>query len=150
MSLGFRLVASSIRLIAALAGNTVCGANRYRHNHGMPNIICGFGSHPVAHTGKGSEIGTKEIFPNWFAVGKAPIPNTPTHIVDDKRMEGNILEQIEEGMLWFKQRFATELIITGKPTRDEKWEYPLPAVREALINAVCHRNTAASNTQVRL
>lgn len=74
-----------------------------------------------------------------------------THIVDDKRLDGNILEQIEEGMIWFQQRFETEFIITGKPRRDEKWEYPLLAVREALINALCHREyTAASNTQVRL
>lgn len=74
-----------------------------------------------------------------------------TLIVDDKRNEGNIFEQIEECMIWCKQRFETELIITGKPARDEKWEYPLEAVREALINAVCHREYAAlSNTQVRL
>jgi ATP-dependent DNA helicase RecG len=54
-------------------------------------------------------------------------------------------------MIWFEQRFETEFIITGKPTRDEKWEYPLPAVREALINAVCHRDYGAtSSTQVRL
>jgi len=54
-------------------------------------------------------------------------------------------------MIWFEQRFETEFIITGKPTRDEKWEYPLAAVREALINAVCHREyDAAGSTQVRL
>ncbi len=74
-----------------------------------------------------------------------------TQIVDDKRNEGNILEQIDECLTWCKQRFETELVITGKPERDEKWEYPLEAVREALINAVCHREYAAlSNTQVRL
>lgn len=76
---------------------------------------------------------------------------SPTRIVDSKRLDGNILEQIEEGMIWFKQRFETEFIITGKPTRDEKWEYPLPAVREALINAICHREYGAlSSTQVQL
>jgi ATP-dependent DNA helicase RecG len=66
-------------------------------------------------------------------------------------LESNILEQIDEGMIWFEQRLETEFIITGKATRDEKWEYPLPALREALINAVCHREyNALSNTQVRL
>jgi len=54
-------------------------------------------------------------------------------------------------MIWFAQRLETEFIITGMPTREEKWEYPLPAVREALINAVCHREyDATSSTQVRL
>lgn len=76
---------------------------------------------------------------------------SPTRIVDTKWLEGNILEQIDEGMIWFAQRLETEFIITGKPTRDEKWEYPLPALREALINAVCHREyDSLSNTQVRL
>lgn len=76
---------------------------------------------------------------------------SPTQIVDSKRLEGNIIEQIEQGMIWFQQRFETELVITGKPQRDEIWEYPLPAVREALTNAVCHREyAAAASTQVRL
>lgn len=74
-----------------------------------------------------------------------------TRIIDTKRLEGNILEQIDEGMIWFEQRLETEFIITGKARRDEKWEYPLLALREALTNAVCHREyDALNNTQVRL
>lgn len=74
-----------------------------------------------------------------------------TRIIDTKLLEGNILEQIDEAMIWFEQRLETEFIITGKPTRDEKWEYPLLAIREALTNAICHREyDALSNTQVRL
>ncbi len=76
---------------------------------------------------------------------------SPTQIIDTKWLEGNILKQIEEGMIWFQQRFETEFIITGKPARDEKWEYPLPAAREALINAVCHREYDSDGTiQIRL
>ncbi|MGH9549944.1 MAG: RNA-binding domain-containing protein, partial [Terriglobales bacterium] len=76
---------------------------------------------------------------------------SPTQIVDSKRIEGNIIQQIKEGMIWFEQRLQTEFIITGKAVREEKWEYPLPAVREALINAVCHRDyAAAGSAQVRL
>lgn len=76
---------------------------------------------------------------------------SPTRIVDSKHLDGNILEQIQEGMIWFEQRLETEFIITGQPTREEKWEYPLPAIREALINAVCHREyNAVASTQVRL
>jgi ATP-dependent DNA helicase RecG len=54
-------------------------------------------------------------------------------------------------MGWFRERFQTEFVITGKPQRDVIWEYPLDAVREALINAICHRDYKVNtNIQVRL
>ena len=41
--------------------------------------------------------------------------------------------------------------MTGEPTREQIWEYPLEALREALINAICHRGyTIPSNTEVRI
>jgi ATP-dependent DNA helicase RecG len=40
----------------------------------------------------------------------------------------------------FVMAFITkEYIITGKPVRDERWQYPLEAVREFIINAIVHR-----------
>jgi hypothetical protein len=32
-----------------------------------------------------------------------------------------------------------EFVMTGGPEREQVWDYPLEALREALINAVCHR-----------
>lgn len=41
--------------------------------------------------------------------------------------------------------------MTGRPAREQIWDYPLEALREALINAVCHRDyTIPSNTDVRI
>ena len=35
--------------------------------------------------------------------------------------------------------------------REEKWEYPIEAIREAITNAICHRNyETASNVQIRI
>lgn len=76
---------------------------------------------------------------------------SPTLIVDDKRVDGGTLRQIDECMSWFRERFTTEFVITGKPQRDVKWEYPLDAVREAVVNAICHRDYRINtNIQVRL
>ncbi len=76
---------------------------------------------------------------------------SPTLIVDDRRIEGGLLAQIEECMSWFRERFTTEFVISGKPQRDVIWEYPLDAVREATINAICHRDYRVNtNIQVRL
>lgn len=76
---------------------------------------------------------------------------SPTKIVDDREVHGKITEQLNGAMSWFKERLNTEFIITGKPERDVKWEYPLTAIREAVTNAVCHRDyTGFSHTQIRL
>jgi ATP-dependent DNA helicase RecG len=50
-----------------------------------------------------------------------------------------------------KRHLKVEFVITGKPRREQVWEYPLEAIREAIINAVCHRDyTEASDIQVRI
>jgi len=36
-------------------------------------------------------------------------------------------------------------VITGKPQRDEVWEYPLEAVREIVLNMIVHRDYRASS-----
>ncbi|MEW6298073.1 MAG: hypothetical protein AB1671_10080 [Thermodesulfobacteriota bacterium] len=75
---------------------------------------------------------------------------SPILIVDDREVEGTLLEQVEEAMSWFRERFQTKFVITGKPQRDTIWEYRLEAVREAIVNAVCHRDyTSPMNIQVR-
>ena len=54
-------------------------------------------------------------------------------------------------MGWFRERFQTAFVISGKPQRDVIWEYPLDAVREGIVNAICHRDYRANITiQVRL
>jgi len=76
---------------------------------------------------------------------------SPTHIVDDREVHGTLIDQIDGAMGWFRERLETEFIITGEPQREVKWEYPLEAIREAVANAVCHRDyMGLAHTQIRL
>ncbi len=76
---------------------------------------------------------------------------SPTLIVDDRQISGTLLNQVEETMAWLRERLQTRFEVTGKPQREVIWEYPLEAVREAVVNAVCHRDyLSAAHIQVRL
>jgi len=72
-------------------------------------------------------------------------------VIDDRMVVGTVFEQIDEAMDFIRKNINVEFVMTGKPERDQIWDYPLEALREALINAVCHRDyTIFSNIEVRI
>jgi len=74
-----------------------------------------------------------------------------TLIVDDQEIAGNLFEQVNAAFAFIQKHLSVRLIITGQPQREEVWDYPLEAIREALINAVCHRDySLAVETQIRV
>jgi ATP-dependent DNA helicase RecG len=76
-----------------------------------------------------------------------------TVIVDDAEIGGTLIEQIDAAFAFIQRHLAVKLVITGQPQREEVWEYPLGALREGLINAITHRDyaaTATATTQVRI
>lgn len=93
--------------------------------------------------------------PTWAAVllfGKhpqSPLTQATVHcgrfrseidITDDRMIEGSIIDQIDETMDFLKKHINVRFVITGKPQRDQIWDYPLEALREAVVNAICHRD----------
>ena len=74
-----------------------------------------------------------------------------TMVIDDRMIEGTIIEQVDEAMDFIRKNINVRFVMTGKPEREQIWDYPLEALREAVINAVCHRDyTISSNTEVRI
>ena len=61
-------------------------------------------------------------------------------IVDDFVVEGPLLKQVDEVMNYMRRVFRLSYEFTGQAERTEVWEYPLEAVREAVTNAICHRD----------
>lgn len=74
-----------------------------------------------------------------------------TQIIDDLMIETDLIEQVDEVMKFATRHISVRYEFEGKPKRKEVWEYPLEALREAVINAIVHRDYAApSNVQVEI
>lgn len=76
---------------------------------------------------------------------------TSAEFLDEKTIEGNLFYQLAEAMAFIKRNTRQAIVISGKPERDIVPEYPEEAVREAVINAICHRDyTQTGTVQVRI
>jgi ATP-dependent DNA helicase RecG len=62
-----------------------------------------------------------------------------TTIIGDKLIDGNLFKQVIEGEEAIKSFINVRYEIKGLQ-RDEIWDYPLAAIREAMINALIHRD----------
>lgn len=72
--------------------------------------------------------------------------------IDMRVIGGTVFEQIDSAEKFVLNNIHKYAWIEpGKIERQEKWEYPPDAVREAITNAVCHRDYySTSNVQVRI
>lgn len=62
------------------------------------------------------------------------------YIIDDKTFGGTLLTQYNEAINWIKNRLQISYSIKDAGPRQEIWEIPLSAFREALLNAMLHRD----------
>ena len=65
--------------------------------------------------------------------------NTKEIFIDKAEFRGSIINQIESALKFLKSNIKLSAVI-GDVYREEKYEYPIPALREAIVNAVTHRN----------
>lgn len=61
-------------------------------------------------------------------------------IIDRKELEGSLFEIVEEVMKFVRLYAKVAYRFTGKPRRENVYEYPFEAIREAVINSVMHKN----------
>jgi len=72
-----------------------------------------------------------------------------TIILDDLMIEGDLINAVDEVMKFIMKHISVRYEFEGKARRKEIWEYPLGALREAVINAIVHRDyRIPANVQV--
>ncbi|MEE9151739.1 MAG: ATP-binding protein [Thermoplasmata archaeon] len=75
----------------------------------------------------------------------------PLEFEDFDVISGEVITQVDDLMKSIKKNLKLGVKIGDKPERIERWEYPLSAIREGIINAICHRDYGeTSNVQVRI
>jgi ATP-dependent DNA helicase RecG len=79
------------------------------------------------------------------------IGTEPVDFADIQAFDGSIIEQVPAVLNFIRRHINVAAQITGEPERKEVWEYPREALREAVVNAICHRNYEdTGNVQVRV
>jgi ATP-dependent DNA helicase RecG len=74
----------------------------------------------------------------------------PLEFIDMKVFGKSIIDQREDAIEFVKEHIALHAKIV-ETERVETWEYPIEAIREAITNAICHRDyQMSSNVQVRI
>lgn len=85
------------------------------------------------------QLGITAIVVPGYNIGE--LGDSGERFTDNKRIEGTISEMLEEAMTFCKRNMKIKTIIdseTGK--RNDRLEYPINAVREAILNALIHRD----------
>ena len=71
-----------------------------------------------------------------------------THILDRKEFKGNLYDIYQEVMTYFQAKLNSALIPHAQG-RDERLELPESALREAVVNAIAHRDyRSTANVQI--
>ena len=73
---------------------------------------------------------------------------TPTDIIDSISLNTDILTEIDELIIFLRKHMMVEYIITGNPQREERYDYPLDAIREVVLNMIVHRDYRDSSDSI--
>ena len=71
-----------------------------------------------------------------------------TMIIDSLSLNTDLINEIEQTLAFIRKNLMVEYIITGNAQREERFDYPLEAIREIVINMVVHRDYRDSGDSI--
>ena len=106
---------------------------------GAPTLaaVLNFGIYPQGYL---PQLGITAVVVPGKEIGETA-QGDAARFLDNKRIEGTIAEMVEEALAFCKRNMKTRTIIdpqTGR--RTDQTEYPISALREAILNALIHRD----------
>jgi len=71
--------------------------------------------------------------------------------IDMRVISGTIIDQVDKSLDFVLEHIPKAVWLDGKLQREEKYQYPPDALREAIVNAICHRDyEEQGNIQIRV
>ncbi|MDQ1293326.1 MAG: ATP-dependent helicase RecG [Actinomycetota bacterium] len=96
----------------------------------------------------------QQFFPQLMVsvVAHSPERSSGTRFLDNQTIRGSLPEMIETTLFMLRRNLAVRAVISDRGGRVDEVEYPLEAVREAVVNALMHRDYSpvTRGTQVQI
>jgi len=85
-------------------------------------------------------------------IAHSPDPDSGTRFLDNQTVRGSIPEMVETTLSVLHRNLAVRAVMSDHGGRVDEVEYPLDAVREAVVNALMHRDYSpvTRGTQVQI
>jgi len=71
-----------------------------------------------------------------------------TKIIDSLNLDTDIFTELDQINAFIKKHLMVEFIISGNMQREERYDYPLEAIREIIINMLIHRDYRESSGSI--
>ena len=65
---------------------------------------------------------------------------SPSTIIDSISVNTDLFSEVDDILFFIKKHLMVEYIITGEPQRTERFDYPIDAIREIVVNMIVHRD----------
>ncbi len=73
---------------------------------------------------------------------------SPVTIIDSISINSDLFTEVDEILFFIRKHLMVEYIITGEPQRTERFDYPIEAIREIVINMIVHRDYRESSHSI--
>jgi len=77
--------------------------------------------------------------------------DSDTLIQDSLTIRSDLFGEVDAALSFIRKHLNRSYIITGDKQREERWDYPLPALREIVVNMIVHRDyISSSDSMIRI
>jgi len=93
----------------------------------------------------------QQKFPSYeIRCGSYRGTDVASEVIQEKNCDGNLTDQIESALAFVRFHLPQDQRMERDIQRSDRWGIPIPAVREAVVNAVCHRDYTIEGSAIRI